>query len=104
MRLRALWSVPVILTVLFLSLPASASAGARVYVRIGPPPPVVHVRAVRPGPRHVWTAGHHRWNGRAYTWVPGRWVVPPRHYAVWVPAHWQHDRHGWYFVGGYWRR
>jgi hypothetical protein len=103
MRLRTLLSVPVLLTVLLLSVPAPASAGPRVYVRIGPPAPVVQVRAVAPGPRYVWAGGYHRWNGRAYVWVPGRWVVPPRHRSVWIPPHWSRDRRGWYFVGGHWR-
>jgi hypothetical protein len=83
---------------------ASAEAGARVYVRIGPPAPVAEVRAVSPGRGHVWIGGYHEWNGRAYVWVPGRWVVPPRAHAVWVAPRWVHDRrHGWYFVAGHWR-
>lgn len=104
MRLRALSSpVPVIMTVLFLSIPAYASAGTRAYVRIGPPAPIVEVRTVAPGPRYAWVGGYHRWSGRAYVWVPGRWVVPPRHRSVWVRPHWEHDRRGWFFVGGRWR-
>jgi|EndMetStandDraft_7_1072992.scaffolds.fasta_scaffold1115450_1 hypothetical protein len=82
---------------------ACATAGPRVYVRIGPPRPVVEVRRVAPGPGYVWTAGYHRWDGRAYAWVPGAWVLPPRRRAVWVAPHWSHDRHGYYFVEGHWR-
>jgi hypothetical protein len=104
MRLRSwLPSVPVLVTALFLSTPADASAGTRVYVRIGPPAPIVEVRRVSPGPRYAWVRGYHRWSGRAYVWVPGRWAVPPRPRAAWVPAHWQRDRHGWFFVRGHWR-
>ena len=83
---------------------ACASASTRVYVRVGPPAPVVEVRRVAPGPRYVWVAGYHRWDGRAYVWVPGNWMLPPRPRAVWVAPHWQHDRHGYYFVEGRWRR
>jgi hypothetical protein len=83
---------------------ACASASTRVYVRVGPPVPVVEVRAVAPGPGYVWVAGYHRWDGRVYAWVPGRWVAPPRRRAVWVAPRWVHDRrHGWYFVEGHWR-
>jgi len=90
----------VLLSTLLTAMPASAS---RVYVRVGPPAPVVEVRAVRPGPRYVWVDGYHRWNGRAYVWVPGRWAVPPRAHAAWVPGRWVHANRGWYFVNGHWR-
>jgi WXXGXW repeat (2 copies) len=26
-----------------------------------------------------------------------------RRYHEWVPGHWAHDRHGWYWVEGRWR-
>jgi hypothetical protein len=51
----------------------------------------------------VWIAGYHRWDGRAYVWVPGHWALPPRPRRAWVPAHWEHDRRGWFFVDGHWR-
>jgi WXXGXW repeat (2 copies) len=82
---------------------ACATAGPRVYVRVGPPRAVAEVRTVAPGPGYVWVAGYHRWDGRAYVWVPGVWLAPPRPRAVWVAHHWVHDRHGWYFVEGHWR-
>ena len=81
-----------------------ASAGGRVYVRVGPPAAVVEVRTAAPGPRYVWVEGYQRWNGRAYGWVPGRWVLPPRARSAWVPGHWVHASRGWYFVDGHWRR
>jgi hypothetical protein len=81
---------------------ARAEAGARVYVRIGPPAPIVEVRPAAVHGR-VWIAGYHRWNGHAYVWTPGRWTAPPRGRAVWVAPRWVHDRrHGWYFVAGHW--
>lgn len=86
-------------------LPAvPASAGARVYVRVGPPAAVVEVRTVAPDRHHVWIPGYHRWSGQAYAWVPGRWDLPPAHRTTWVPGHWvQHRRSGWYWVEGHWR-
>jgi len=83
--------------------PACAAPRGRVYVRVGPPAPIVEARVVAPGPGYVWVAGYHAWNGRAYAWVPGRWERPPRARAVWVPAHWQRERRGWYLVEGHWR-
>lgn len=92
-----------VLGVLVLVPSGCASAGPRVYVRVGPPAAVVETRLVAPGPRHVWIAGYHRWDGRAYAWVPGRWELPPRQRAVWVSGHWKHSRHGWYWEEGRWR-
>ena len=90
-------------TVLASALTASTAAGGPVYVKIAPPAPIAEVRVVAPGPRHVWVAGFHRWDGRAYIWVPGRWVLPPRAGVVWVPGHWKHGPHGWHWVEGHWR-
>lgn len=78
-------------------------AAAQVYVRIGPPHPLVEHRPPAPGPRYVWTPGYHRWDGRAYVWVPGAWMLPPRPHARWVAAHWAHRRGGWVLVEGHWR-
>src|SRR5437763_290908 len=58
--------LPLVALVALTLAPASpAAAGARVYVRIGPPVPVVETRVVAPSPRHVWIGGYHRWDGRA---------------------------------------
>jgi YXWGXW repeat-containing protein len=89
--------------VMVSAVSAWAAPRGRVYVRVGPPAPIVEVRAVQPGQRHMWVAGYHRWDGRAYVWVPGAWALPPRPHAVWVAPHWAHDRRGWYFVEGHWR-
>jgi len=82
---------------------ASANASTRVFVRVGPPPAVVDVRPVPPARGYVWVGGYHQWNGGAYVWVPGRWMVPPRSRAVWVAPRWVHERQGWYVVAGHWR-
>lgn len=83
---------------------ASAAPRSRVYVRIGPPAPIVERRIVAPGPGYVWIPGFHSWDGRAYLWRPGRWDTAPRANARWVPARWVRDRRqGWYLVEGHWR-
>jgi len=82
---------------------ACAATAGRVYVRVGPPARVVEVRPVSPGPGYIWIDGYHRWDGRAYVWVAGRWERPPRPRAVWVPGRWAQDRHGYYWVDGHWR-
>jgi hypothetical protein len=88
--------------VMGVMLVGGASA-ADVFVRIGPPRPVIERRVPPPGPGYVWTPGYHRWDGRAYGWVPGAWVMPPRRHARWAPARWQHRREGWVMVEGRWR-
>jgi hypothetical protein len=86
-----------------LATSACATPRGRLYVRVGPPAPIVEARIVAPGPGYVWVPGYHTWSGSAYVWVPGRWNRPPRARAVWVPARWARDRRGWYFVEGHWR-
>jgi hypothetical protein len=81
----------------------SAAPRGRVYVRVGPPAPIVETRVVAPGPGYVWIPGFHAWDGRAYVWRPGRWERGPRASARWVPARWVRDRRGWYLVEGHWR-
>ncbi len=75
---------------------------AEVYVNIRPPHAIVEHRDHRPGANYVWTAGYHRWDGHAYAWAPGAWVVPPRPHARWVAHRWEHRRQGWVLVEGHW--
>jgi hypothetical protein len=89
--------------VLLAGAAGCAATSGRVYVRMGPPARVVELRSVAPGAGFVWIEGYHRWDGRAYYWVPGRWERAPRARAVWAPGHWAQDRRGWYWVEGRWR-
>jgi hypothetical protein len=82
---------------------ACAYPNGRLYVRVGPPGPIVETRIVAPGPGYEWVPGFYRWDGREYGWVAGRWELPPRARARWVPGHWAQDRRGWYFIDGRWR-
>jgi len=83
--------------------PVFADVRVRVYVPVPPPPAPVEVVGVAPSHRHAWVPGYHRWDGRAYVWVPGRWAVRPRSRARWVPGHWDRHQRGWYWVEGRWR-
>lgn len=104
---RSLWATTVsglLLGFALVATPACASPRGRLYVRVGPPAPVVvRGRAVAPGPQYVWVDGYHRWGGSQYEWVAGRWAMPPRPRAVWVPGRWVSSRRGWYWVDGRWR-
>jgi hypothetical protein len=95
-----------LLTAVFAVLLACTSAPAQMVVRIGPPPPPpVEVVPMRPmaHPGWVWVRGYNRWDGRAYVWVPGHYVEPPRPRAYWVPARWVRRPGGWVFLEGHWR-
>src|SRR5450631_4165541 len=92
-----------LLAAILVAASACVAPRGRVYVRVGPPTPIVEARLVAPGPDYIWTPGYHAWNGAVYAWVPGRWTLPPRPRAVWVPAHWVRERRGWYFEEGHWR-
>jgi hypothetical protein len=83
---------------------APAAAAVRVYVNVPPPPLIVETPPPPPSPTHIWIRGYHRWDGRTYVWVPGRYVVAPRPHSIWVPGHWAKHRRGWYWVEGHWRR
>lgn len=85
----------------FVLLPAASNA--QVYVRIGPPAPIVEHYGPPPHPGYVWVAGYHRWDGARYVWVPGYYAAPPRPHAVWVAHHWVHRHGGWVLVEGHWR-
>jgi hypothetical protein len=69
-------------------------------IRIGPPPPprVVAVQPVSPGPDYTWVAGY--WypvDGR-YVWHDGYWTRGPYVGAHWVGPHYD----GGLYVNGYW--
>ncbi len=84
-------------------LMAVGAANAQVVVQVAPPRPIVEVRPVAPGPNYVWTSGYHHWDGHAYVWTQGAWVVPPRPHARWVAHRWEHRNGGWVMVEGHWR-
>ncbi len=92
-----------IVGMLAISEGCAATTRGGVYVRTGPPSPIVESRVAAPGPGYVWVPGFHRWDGAAYAWVGGRWERPPRARAAWVPGRWIHHRSGWHFVDGHWR-
>jgi len=69
-------------------------------VRIGPPPPprVVRVRPVAPGPDYFWVDGYWYPSRNRYAWHEGYWTRPPYAGAHWISP--RHDRG--MFYEGYW--
>jgi hypothetical protein len=90
-----------LLAICALMLPVGAALAQ--YVRVAPPPPVYERPVPSPGPGYVFIPGYHRWDGHAYVWTSGRYVVPPRPHAVWIAGHWDHRPGGWFWVAGHWR-
>ncbi len=89
--------------VVFAGLLTFGAFGQEVVIHVAPPHPIVEHRGPAPGPGYVWIAGYHRWDGRAYVWVPGRWERPPRPHAKWVAHRWVKRHGGWVLVEGHWK-
>ncbi len=67
-----------------------------------PPAPIVEVQPPPPGAEFVWVAGYHRWDGRRYVWVRGRYERRPHVRARWVPAHWEMRGNVHVWAEGHW--
>ena len=69
-------------------------------IRIGTPPPprVVAVRPVAPGPEYMWVEGYWYPVGHKYRWHEGYWTRTPYAGARWIAPH--HDGERWF--DGYW--
>jgi len=92
-------------TLLGLTLAAGLAfqAGAQeVVVKVAPPHAIVERRGEPPEAGFVWIDGYHRWDGKAYIWVPGRWEKPPHPHDRWVAHKWVKRNGGWVLVEGRW--
>jgi len=69
-----------------IALAAPAFAQIRLNINIGPPPPRQEVVVEAPNPGLMWVPGYYVYEPRirSYTWVPGRWQVPPAPNQVWA--------------------
>jgi len=95
-----------ILGLLFVAFMFSASISqAQIIVKIKPKPPKAVVKPPKPGPKHVWIAGHWQWNKQTnnYVWTKGHWTKPKRPGTTWVPGHWNDTPNGYKWVPGHWK-
>jgi len=74
-----------------------------VITRSEPPPPLVEVIPVSPGPDYLWTPGCWSWNGGAWIWIGGGWHYPVRPGHAWIGGYWGGHGRGRVWVGGHWR-
>jgi hypothetical protein len=87
-----------------LALGLAFQAGAQeVVVKVAPPHAIVERRGEPPGAGFVWIDGYHRWDGKAYVWVGGRWEKPPHEHAHWIAHKWVKRNGGWVLVEGHWK-
>jgi hypothetical protein len=86
-------------TFLWAAAPAAfAQVSVGIVIGAPPPPRVVAVRPVAPGPEFLWVDGYWYPVGHHYRWHAGYWTRPPYEGARWVGPH--HD--GERFFAGYW--
>src|SRR6185369_16172279 len=83
-----------------LLLSGTAFAQVSVGIRIGPPPPprVVRVRPVAPGPGYAWVDGYWYPVNNRYVWHQGYWTRAPYVGARWIGP--RHENGEWF--EGYW--
>ena len=88
-----------LLALLFITV-GGLFAAVSVGIRIGPPPPprVVAVQPVRPGPEYTWVEGYWYPVGGRYQWHNGYWTRPPYGGARWIAPRHDGDR----YWDGYW--
>jgi len=68
-----------------------------------PPPAPQEMQPPQPAPNAVWIAGYWTYDGRAFTWVPGRWEIPPPGARAYVAAHNEMRNGQTVYVPGYWQ-
>src|SRR5215469_6796013 len=76
-------------------------AQVSVGIEIGAPPPprVLSVRPVAPGPGWVWVEGYWYPVGHHWRWHDGYWTRPPYAGAAWAVPHYEGGR----FYEGFWQ-
>ncbi len=80
---------------------SSIAADISIGIQIGAPPPpqVVVVRPVMPGPEWAWVEGYWYPVHHHYVWHAGYWTRPPYEGAIWVGPRYESGR----YFAGYWR-
>jgi hypothetical protein len=76
------------------------TAQVSIGIQIGAPPPprIVRVRPIAPGPDYLWVDGYWYVVGNRYRWHVGYWTSPPYAGYRWVVPRYEGER----YYGGYW--
>jgi hypothetical protein len=93
------FSITITLAAMLLFCAPPSGAQVSIGVRIGPPPPaVVRVAPVSPGPGYAWVDGYWYPVGHHYKWHQGYWTRAPYSGARWIAPRYE----GGMYYGGYW--
>lgn len=87
------------------AVPETGSTVSTVIVAPNPPPPPrAEAPPPSPGPEMVWMSGHWTWKpeARNYVWMEGKYAMPPRPRAAFVPGRWVQRTEGWIWEDGRW--
>ncbi|HUJ13046.1 MAG TPA: hypothetical protein VL284_04570 [Thermoanaerobaculia bacterium] len=103
MRSLARFAIVLLAAGLFIGS-AEAAPPRRVYIRVGPPAPVVEHAVRAPHAGYIWQPGYYVWAGNRYTWTAGTWVRAPYKHARWISGRWIRTRRGYYWEPGHWVR
>jgi hypothetical protein len=85
-----------------VAVPTVAQAQIGVSVQIAPPLLPVYVQPPMPAEGYLWTPGYWGYQGGAYSWVAGAWLLPPGVGQLWTPPYWGWGGGGYLFHAGYW--
>ena len=68
-----------------------------------PAPTTAEVVTASPAPNALWIPGYWTYDGRAYSWLPGHWELPPANARSCVTAHWDQQGERYYWIPSYWQ-
>jgi hypothetical protein len=94
---------PLRLGLLALALTTGLAGAAMAQPYPPVPPPRAEQMPPPPGTRYAWEPGHWHWNGAAYVWFGGHYVVRRAHWGVYEPGRWVLRGGGWVWVPAHWR-
>jgi hypothetical protein len=75
-----------------------------ILIQQAPPPVIVERRPAPPSAAHIWIDGSWNWDRQRYSWVAGRYEVPPQPDVIWVTAQYQPDAKGVRYIPGQWTK
>jgi len=75
-----------------------------VIVQQAPPPIRVERRPSPPSAAHIWIDGYWNWDNQRYSWVGGRYELPPQPGVIWVAARYDSDAKGYRYTPGRWAK
>src|SRR5579862_4453143 len=78
----------------------TGAASAETVVHVAPPRPPLQKRTPPPAKDDVWIDGYQKWDGKHFSWVPGKWEKPPQPNLRWQPFRWVKRSDGWVLEEG----